>query len=105
MGSPLCRSCEKENETISHIVAKCDVYAMLRKRLLSQLEEACPQIVSGLDMTEEETCTQFILDPSSLNLTSRMNIDDPMIPTVFSYIRDFCFNVHNERVRRLSNAL
>ena len=105
MGNPLCRSCEKENETISHIVAKCAAYAMLRKRLLSQLEEACPQIVSGLDMTEEETCTQFILDPSSLNLTSRMNIDDQMIPTVFSYIRDFCFNVHNERVRRLSNAL
>ena len=100
-GSPLCRSCNKEHETISHMIAKCDAYDLSRQKLMLQISEACPSLVTGLDMSHEENFTQFILDPTSLNLTSRLNRGHPLLPSVFSFIRDFCFNLHNERVRRL----
>ena len=96
----LCKICTKANETISHIVAKCESYERFRKRLFDQMSE----VYTALPMPDDpKEMTQFILDPTSLNLTHRISRNDPVLPQIFSYIRDFCFSVHNERMRRLSS--
>ena len=96
-GNPLCKICQKENETVSHIVSSCDAYDQPRQVLISRLSEFFPEIMK----TDAETFTQTVLDPTSLNLATRLSRDNPAVPDVFSSIRDFCFNVNNERVRRL----
>ena len=94
-GSPLCKACDKENETIPHIVATCEAYEEFRKRLLDQISEVYPALPV---LDDPEVKTQFILDPTSLNLAQRINRNDPVVPQIFSFIRDFCFRTHNERM-------
>ena len=42
--------------------------------------------------------SQFILDPTSLNLTLRLNMKDPNVESFYRKSRDFCYSVHNRRM-------
>ena len=48
-----------------------------------------------------EELTQFILDPTSFNLTNRVNISDPIVKTLFGLSRDICYSIHTERMKIL----
>ena len=37
--------------------------------------------------------TQFLLDPSSLNLRKRVSIGHPVLPNLFQLSRDFCYKI------------
>ena len=91
-----------------HIIASCEVYKEIRTRIIAEMFNLCckpDEDTSMLDywQQDEETLTQFILDPTSFNLSLRVNINDPIVPSLFSLSRDLCFAIHNERMRQLKS--
>ena len=54
-------------------------------------------------LQDKPILTQFILDCSSMNLPNnlRVNINDRTITDVIWAARDFCYAIHNERMRQL----
>ena len=104
-GSPNCRSCsplEPQKEEIFHILAVCEKYSDIRKRMLPGFRMFCQQSLSKIDFEEissdMNTLTQFILDPSSLNLKVRVNVSDPILPSIFRLSRDYCNAIHTKRM-------
>ena len=79
-GSPLCKICGSENETISHILAICPHYNKLRRRIFSQISA-----VSNLSKT------QFKI------LRFR---DDSIVQVLFKLSRDMCYSIHNARMKK-----
>ena len=95
-GSPHCRSCPVTNQQtpddtnqpaevtghtdtdLSHILTDCLAYTLIRKRIL----QLC-------FMKNKTNLCQFILDPSSLNLVSRISTSDKYIECfiVLQYIQ------------------
>ena len=49
---------------------------------------------------EEITC-QFILDPTSLNLSERISPNDPILNNFFKLSRDFCYLLDKTRLKML----
>ena len=45
--------------------------------------------------------TQFVLDPSSMNLDPRVHINDPVLPELFKLSRDLCFAINKTRNKSL----
>ena len=43
--------------------------------------------------------TQFLLDPSSMNLRKRVNINDSALPQLFKISRDFCYAIDQARAK------
>ena len=60
------------------------------KRLFSQGVN-CINLLSNGDLTN------FILDPSSLNLKKRVSINHPVLPSLFKLSRDFCYKIDSNR--------
>jgi hypothetical protein len=108
-GSPHCRSCNpvpdqpRPAESLVHILAECEQYSDIRDRIFPEIEYLCSR--SFLDFrsisADKSNLSQFILDPSSLNLTSRVNMKDPNMESFFRKSRDFCYSVHNRRMKIL----
>ena len=48
-----------------------------------------------------EYLTQFILDPTSINLRKRVNMSDPIVPDLYRISRDLCNHIHSERMKQL----
>ena len=104
-GSPLCKICESENETISHILAICPHYETTRKRILSEILAVTRLAKTHLEINSitqnPEILTQFILDPTSVDLESRVHRDDPVVQSLFKLSRDMCHSIHNARMKKL----
>ena len=113
-GSARCRlgcktpSGQEVEETLSHVVGGCLATADTRGRILREMPSLMTQSQQSvkIDFTNsnEELITQFILDPSSLNLTSRININDPILPEMFRLSRDICTAIDKQR-REMLNCL
>ena len=79
---------------------------MKRTTFLEEIEAICSTSVN-FDKNEffsngrTEIITQFILDPTSFNLTKRVNISDPIAQQLFKISRDMCNYLHTERMRQL----
>ena len=110
-GSPHCRSCslpnqvEKPTENLVHIISECVAYEDIRRRVLPEFSLLCRQAKSNISfenicMDNTKLC-QFIMDPSSLNLSPRISKDDPLLDQFFILSRDFCYAVHNKRMKIL----
>ena len=107
-GSPLCRLCHLEGETICHILAICPAYQIKREKMLEDIRLLCSSSVNFkleyiLDENNPETLTQFILDPTSFNLKKRVQISDPMAQDLFKISRDICNHIHIERMKLLKD--
>ena len=52
-----------------------------------------------------EIFTQFVLDPTSLNLdnSTRINSSDPIVGELINNSRDLCYSIHTERMKLLKN--
>ena len=50
---------------------------------------------------DSDELTQFILNPTSLNLHRRINVNDPMLNLFFQTSRDICFSINERRLKLL----
>ena len=107
-GSPHCRCCDSQqrhNENIEHILTECDAYSEVRERILLEVESLCNKSRSRPDfesiLKDRQTLCQFILDPTSLNLSSRISLNEPNLEAFFRKSRDLCFSIHNRRMELL----
>ena len=75
--------------------------------MLAEFAELCLLNKSKLNfqhiLSNPKTLTQFILDPTSFNLTDRIHISDPTVEHFFKLSRDFCYSIHNERIKMLQD--
>ena len=108
-GNPICKICKEENKSISHIIAQCPEYRQIRDRILQEFSNICILTQNCLNFesikTDQQILTQFILDPTSFNLNTRVHISDPLVPIFFKVSRDYCYAIHKERTRRLLELL
>ena len=86
LGSARCRLCDNPYESVSHIVSSCPCYNDVRTKILEEFSENLSKSKNCLNIQQfsssETTLTQLILDPSSMNLEFRVNIQDPICWTL-----------------------
>ena len=76
-----------------------------REKLLSDLKILCSKsenkINYGKIIENEKLLCQFILDPTSLNLPTRVQMNDPFLGDFFRLSRDYCYLMDKSRIRLL----
>ena len=104
-GSPQCRSCTVPSpppEDLQHILTSCTAYTDVRLRILDEYKHLCSQAMSDIKFEdikhESESLCQFLLDPSSFNLESRVHLNDPILNAMFRLSRDYCFALNSRRM-------
>ena len=106
----LCKSLVSSNinqpEDMVHILTACRATSDTRCSLIPTLFNSVAQYFpfNGILAFPTQTqLTQFILDPSSINLPTmtRINPDQPGFPKVLTTCRNYCFTMHKERTRQL----
>ena len=106
-GSPRCRqdNCVSDCESLSHIIALCPAYADLRRRIQYEYSYACSLTQNKLNfediLADTDTFTQLVIDPASLNLKNRVNINYPILPTFYKISRNYCYSIHVTRTKNL----
>ena len=98
-----CRICSSPKDNIQHILTQCRALAEIHERLHADLVN----IIADIDdqnkilehTTSDEILTQFILDPTSMNLANgyRMSIMHPRLQEVLRISRDWCFSSNSRR--------
>ena len=83
-GSPRCRICSSGcDETTSHIISTCMGLSNVRDKILTEFRSLAESAKNQINFTElaksEIQLCQFILDPSSLNLQTRVSLLYPML--------------------------
>ena len=108
-GSPHCRSCIEtpaKSESLRHLLTECNAYRDIRERIFPEYYEACRITKSKLNFEDicenDDVLTQFVLDPSSLNLEKRVHMSDPALQTLFKISRDYCYTVIAMRMKKIS---
>ena len=104
--SPHCRLCSAECEHTQHILTECKGTSDVRERLYPELVNLVFDILptSGIlinDQTSNSMLTQFILDPTSMNLpnTHRISFQHPRLSELYRLSRDWCYAVYSYRAR------
>ena len=81
-------------------------FSDIRRKILKDFEETLVKSKNSLNIEDfsmsEVKMTQFFLDPTSMNLTSRVHIDDPIVPELFNLTRDLCFAICKRRSNMLN---
>ena len=71
--------------------------------MLPDYQVLCIQSKTRIDfdavICNSNVLTQFILDPSSFNLENRVNVCDPILPSLFQLSRDYCNAIHVRRMK------
>ena len=102
-GPAICRLCRLADETSSHIIGSCQ--QLDRKQFFKEFQTLCSLSQNKINfddmLSNEETLTQFILDPCSFNLKIRIHIDDPVKISLLKLSRDFCFSLDKQRRQKL----
>ena len=81
-------------EDLIHILTQCLAYKDIRDRMFPEYLNVCSENdpkFEEMTSTDEHLC-QFILDPSSLNLSKRINICDPELDKILKISRDYAIN-------------
>ena len=105
-GSPRCRICETgSDETVSHVISTCQGLTVEREKILTDISKLCSLTKNKINFEEfkesEDKLCQFILDPTSLNLPTRVSLQDPLVPEFYKLSRDLCHVLDNTRIRLL----
>ena len=108
-----CRLCsaltpdsQPPDETMVHLITRCRSTEDTRTRVLPDLLNIVSQDFPGNDLLSHHNhdhLTQFILDPTSLNLplNIRVSPDHPALPRVLQVCRRLCYSLHKDRTRKL----
>ena len=94
-----CKLCPAAIESIQHILTECPATSETRERLLPELLNiiAGSHPNNGLleSTTTKSTLTQFLLDPTSANLSNkfRISVQHPQLQYLFTISRDWCYAV------------
>ena len=115
IGSPHCRICsdptisdqDKPIENVEHVVTACPATSGVRTPILSKIIDLLPLSKTNINanklLNSHSIMTQFLLDPTSLNLENdvRIHIDDPLSRDIMTLSRDLCYAIHTERLKIL----
>ena len=98
-----CRCCfnTENSENILHMLTQCLAYQDIRETLFNNIYNICTQIpnlqIESI-FQDDQLLTQFILDPSSLNLKSRVSTNDPLLPQLIVKSRNLCHSIYKRRL-------
>ena len=103
---PSCRLCSAPCEHTQHILTECCSTAEIRDRLYPQLVNIVSDIQPSCGLLKQSSnhlLTQFIIDPSSMNLpnTHRISSQHPRLHELFRISRDWCFSINTCRTKLL----
>ena len=92
-------------EDIKHILITCESFNEIRDKFYPKYETLL--YFSDINFHElyenkEELC-QFILDPSSMNLNKRININDEILPELFNISRNLCHSINVKRLEDIGS--
>ena len=111
--SAACRLCQvysptypPPTEDMVHLLSRCRSTSETRARVLPDLLNEISQFFPAspiLDSPSHAVLTQFLLDPTSLNLplSARVSTAHPALPTILTLCRNICFAIHKDRIRQL----
>ena len=105
---PKCLLCPSACESYTHILSQCRATADVRDRLYPELVNTVQNVEPTCQIgnsANAESITQFIIDPTSMNLPNhyRISIQHPRLNEVYSICRDWSFAIFSERKRMLKN--
>ena len=92
---------------MEHVVSTCPATSGVRTPILSKIIDLLPLSKTNIDINKlvsnKSTITQFLLDPTSLNLENdvRVHIDDPLSREIMTLSRELCYAIHTERLKIL----
>ena len=107
--SPHCRLCPAPRETTQHILTECRATSDVRDRLHADLVNLVADIDPCSTILQPgvpaNIFTQFIIDPTSMNLPNgyRISLSHPRLPDLFRISRDWCFALNSRRTKLLKN--
>ena len=102
-----CQICKAPKDNIKHILIQCralaDIHEWLNADLVIIIADNDDQNKILEHTTSDETITQFVLDPTSMNLANgnRISILHPRLPEVLKISRDWCFSANSRRTTLL----
>ena len=104
---PHCRLCPSPIESTQHILTECRATADIKRRLLPDLLNLVSQVSPANGLLDpnisNHVLTQFLLDPTSSNLSNRFRIPvkNHRLFELFSLSRDWCFAIFSSRTKQL----
>ena len=100
-GSSKCRLCTNLCESTEHLISQCPKFDSLRAQIKSEMNSICEKSNIKINVNEfnNSEFTQYLLDPCSLNLRKRVNINDPALPQLYKLSRDFCYAIDKTRAK------
>ena len=111
--STACRLCQfhypthpPPTEDMIHLLTRCRATSETRARVIPDMLNALSQYFPSsliLNNPTHTILTQFLLDPTSLNLplSARVSPNHPALPTILTSCRNICFSIHKDRIRQL----
>ena len=101
IGSPRCRLCKHPFESISHIVGSFPSFDDIRESIFIEIDQVLANSANKLRISNflesEDILTQFVLDPTSMYLTDRVHMSDPIVPQMYKLSRDYCYAINKRR--------
>ena len=67
------------------------------------LENSANKLKISTFLKSEDLLTQFVLDPTSMNLTDRVHMNDPIVPKMYKLSRDYCYAINKRRNQLLKD--
>ena len=99
---PSCRLCSAPCEHTQHILTECCSTAEIMERLYPELVNLMSDIQPS-SRQSNHLLTQFIIDPSSMNLpnTHKISSQHPRLNELFRISRHWCFSINTFRTKLL----
>ena len=82
-------------------------YSYIRDRMVGEYQQIWNSSKSDLSFqqihSDKENFCEFIRDPASFNLTTRIHLNDPVLLPLFRLSHDYCYAVNAEKMKILIN--
>ena len=102
------KECPPPEETLVHLLTRCRGTSDIRVKVTSELFNTLAKYFPTNDLLKyhhHDRLTQFILDPTSINLpiTIRIPPDHPAMLPILQVCRKLCYSIHRDRNSKLQN--